>query len=286
MPSAQHIQSFPDAKKYLSVSKYLQDVYQFRKNENSGFTYDSWSLELGYKSRSYIKMITTEERKVNESFVNNFSIHHSLRPDQKNHLLLVAKYNQISSESEKKIYLDKIFENLGASKEQIEISNYSEFLTTPVLPKILVLLSFKDLDRSVDGLSTFLNIENSDMKNYVQRLSDMGLAEVKLDTEKNKNIYVSTNKSFKVPASQGNEFLTSYHNASLAEAIAAQSLPTDLRRYRSTLLALSKSDYENLIIDINNLISKAVSKYDSDQLRGKRLYKMNVNIFSTTDEYK
>ena len=79
------INIFPDVKHYFSVSKYLKDVYQFRKNENSGFTYDLWSIELGYKSRSFLKMLTTEDRRVNQSFVNTFSAQYNLKADQKNH---------------------------------------------------------------------------------------------------------------------------------------------------------------------------------------------------------
>lgn len=264
------------------MSEYLKSIYDFRKNENSGFTYDLWSIELGYKSRSFIKMLTMNQRAVTDQFAENFSNKMNFTASEQIHFGLMVKYNQVSSDSDKKIYLDKIFENLGRSKLQTEISNHTEFLSNLMLPKILVLLSFKDLDRTTQGLSGFLKIPTSKMTVYLIQLEKMNLA-VCSSVEKT---WSANNHSFKIPTDFKNEALKKYHNASLAEAIKAQDLPENQRRYRSTLIALSDQQYENLISDMNDLVSKAVSKYDSDEIQNKRLYKMNLNIFATTDQFE
>ncbi len=273
---------FPDILNYFSISEYLKKIYEFRKNENSGFTYDLWSVELGYKSRSFIKMLTMNQRTVTDQFAKNFLKITKFTPNQQTHFELLVKYSQAGTVSDQKIYLDKIFENLGQSKQQTEILNHAEFLSNLMLPKILVLLSFKDLNRTQQGLSDFLKIPMTEMKDHLNQLEKMNLV-IHNSVEKT---WSANNHSFKIPTDFKNEALKKYHNASLAEAIKAQDLPENQRRYRSTLIALSDEQYENLVSDMNDLVSKAVSKYDSDEIQNKRLYKMNLNIFATTDQFE
>lgn len=267
---------------YLSVTKYLEDLYVFKKKQNPGFSFDSWAADLGFKSRSFIKMIIAGDRNITLQFVDVFSQAMGYTPDQKTFFSLIASYNQCENEDEKKYYQDRLFEIQGQQKDLVEIIHYTEFLSSKNLPQLLVLLSFTDIDRSAVGLSLFLEMPIEQIQNDLVALEKMQL--VKQENE----IWVPTKKSFKIPKNAGNPALVSYHNNSLTEAMAAQSLPAQLRRYRSILLPLSKTDYENLLQDIESLISKAVAKYDSDTLGDKKLYKMNINLIPTlhTDSLK
>ncbi|MEN0059555.1 MAG: hypothetical protein AAGB31_12020, partial [Bdellovibrio sp.] len=41
---------------------YLLAYYKHKKEMLPGFSYEAWAQELGYKSRSYLKMIVSGER--------------------------------------------------------------------------------------------------------------------------------------------------------------------------------------------------------------------------------
>ncbi len=267
----------PNLKNYLSVTAYLQDIYLYRKQENPGFSYESWATELGFKSRSFLKMLIDGERTITPQTVEILCKSFGFDSEEAAYFHLLVGYSQATTE--KDLYLEKIFENLGKSRDLKDIVQFNEFLSSKELPKILVLLSFDDLDKSAKGLSHFLKKSVKEVTDDLYRLENLGLAQLNSQTGE----WYPSKKSFKVPKSLSNEALTKYHNESLLEAIEAQSLPTHLRRYRSLLLALQEEDFEKLMVDIEALISKAAVKYDSDVLAGKRLYKMNINLHPVTE---
>lgn len=265
---------------YISVTGYLYDLMSYRKHESPGFTFESWAFELGFKSRSFMTMILNKERNITPHFIEVFSASMNFNVTEKSFFALLVQYSQSESETEKLHYLDRLLELQGKQKDFVEIKNYTAFLKSPLLPKLLVLLSFKDLDRTPAGLASFLNEDVGSITESLNELQKMGLAFSEATGPWN-----ATKKSFKVPKNFGSEALANYHNHSLTEAIAAQNKPTDQRRFRSLLLPLSETDYQNLLTDIESLISKVVAKYDSETLDQKRLYKLNLNLFPTTEKY-
>lgn len=266
---------------YISATNYLHDLMTFRKSESPGFTYESWANELGFKSRSFMTMVLNKERKITAQFIEVFVSSMNFSPAERSFFTLLVRYNQTESESEKVHYLDRLLELQGNQKDQIEIKNYHNFLQSTFLPKLLVLLSFKDLNRTPEGLGLFLNEKIEFLSSSLNQLQEIGLA-----SPDDQNQWFSTKKSFKVPKNFSSEALEKYHNQSLNEAIQAQKKPTALRRFRSLLLPLSESDYLNLLSDIESLVSKTVAKYDSETLDQKMLYKLNLNLFPITEKFE
>lgn len=269
----------PNLKNYLSVTSYLQDTYLYRKQQNAGFTYESWAAELGYKSRSFLKMLIDGERAITPQATEVLISGLGFENDEKSYFRLLVSYSQAKDNDEKEIYLEKIFENLGQYRDLTEIVHYNEFLASKELPKLLVLLSFADVKKSASGLSAFLKKPLAQVTAELFKLGELGLAALDPATGE----WHPAKKSFKVPKNLSNGALAQYHNESLLEAIEAQNLPTHLRRFRSLLLPLHEEDFENLLGDIEALVSRTVAKYDSEQLSGKRLYKMNINLHPVTE---
>lgn len=267
----------PVLSNYLSATGFLQDLYAFHKIHTPGFSYDSWATELGLKSRSFLQMIIKGERKITEPFIETLA--HSLKWNdvEKEYFSLITNFNQSEKLIEKNFYLDQIFEHAGRHKEVSEILHYSEFLSSTAIPKLFVLLSFTDLDRSPEGLATFLKTTPEIILTDLQKLEKLGLA---FSTSQG---WRSIQKSFKVPRNLGCPTLENYHNQSLLEAIAAQRMPLELRRFRSILLPLSTPQYEQLLSEFDSMFTKILAKYDSDTLSEKRLYKINLNLFPLTE---
>lgn len=270
----------PDLFEYFSPTQYLQDLYAFRKSDNGGFSYESWAAELGFKSRSFLKMIISRERSITPHFIEVFCEAMSFSKEERTYFSLIVSHGQSDSDDEKSYYLDRLFEIKGQKKDLNEIINYQEFLSSKILPHLLVLLSFKDLDRRVETLASFLNEDTQTLQKNLETLERMGLANCE------NSIWISTKKSFKVPKDFGSSALEQYHNNSLNEAMLAQKKPFHERRFRSLLLPLSKEDYEQLVQDIESTMTKLVAKYDSDFLNEKRLYKLNLNFFPITATYQ
>jgi uncharacterized protein (TIGR02147 family) len=259
----------------------LYDLLAFRKHEAPGFTYESWATELGFKSRSFMTMILNKERSITAQFTETFCASMGFSETEKKYFQLLVSYNQTTEESEKSHYLDRLLEIRGSNKDLIEIRHHAEFLESTFLPQLLVLLSFKDIHRNVPGLSHFTKKNPEEIQIHLQRLQDMGLAAPDLDGE-----WIPTKKSFKIPKNLGSTALEKYHNHSLQEAIKAQQMPTEMRQFRSLLIPLSENDYSRLLQDFEALAAKVMAKYDSDVMDGKRLYKINFNLFPVSETHQ
>ena len=67
------VKEAPRVTEYIDIISYLQDYYQWRKSTNKDFSYAFWSEELGFSSRSYIRMIIMGQKKVTKKFVEAFT---------------------------------------------------------------------------------------------------------------------------------------------------------------------------------------------------------------------
>lgn len=261
---------------FHKMTEYLQALYTHYKKHNEGFSYEAWSLELGYKSRSFLKMVVTGQRSITTDFIQALSASMKFSSEETSYLHLTAQYEQADNEQGKTAYLDKILEHLGQIKGKNLSEVNDEFLKSGDLPKLLMILGFKDVLRTSAGLALLMNLPMEIIEKKLQQLEEMGLARV-CDSQ-----WEAYEDSFRVPNKFGNEAISSYHQHSLMEAIEAQKMEARLRRFRSLLLPLGDQDFEILLKDIEALVNKSLAQFDHKSLNDRRLYKMNINVYPVT----
>lgn len=267
----------PQLDKFHKATEYLQAYYKYRKGMDQGFSYEAWSVELGYRSRSFLKMLVSGQRGLTEDFVENFSRHVKFTPSQSQYFSLIALYEQAVAEHEKTVYLDKIFEYSGRLQQLQLVENKDEFLLDVHLPKLLLLLGFHDIQKTPEYLAQITGTDQASIEERLYKLASLGLA------VQNESQWEAIEESFRVPSQFGSQALESYHNASLAEAMEAQKMEARLRRFRSLLLPLSEPEFEVLLGDIENLVGKAIAKHSHKHLLNRRLYKLNLNLYPVTE---
>ncbi len=193
---------------------------------------------------------------------------------------LLVNYAQAETAELKSIFLDKIFECRGRNRKVIEVESHDEFLANVVLPRLQVLLSFEDIDRSVAGLAKLLKSSAEQTSKYLKQLEDLGLARY----SEVQQLWNPVQESFYVPKRYGSQVLRNYHDQCLIEAMKAQDLPAESRRYRSTMLPLTEEDFLTILEEFQGFLHKSLAKYDKKNLGVARLYKMNFNLFPLTEE--
>jgi hypothetical protein len=102
--------------------------------------------------------------------------------------------------------------------------------------------------------------------------------------EQHGDLYKATVNSFKVPAELGSEILLDYHKKILQDAIAARSLPHDQRRYKSLLMAMSPEEFNQFLLSMNAFAKEQLHKFDNPNVEGRRLFQVNLNLFSVSTE--
>lgn len=229
-----------------------------------------------------MKMIVSQKRRITTDFVDNFSKFVGFTAEEKNYFSLLVAHGQAESDQEKEIFLNKIFEYRGRARHTVTIAETDEFLLNPLLAQLQVLLSFRDIQQTPAKLGQLLNIPEDQTRPLLKTLERLGLAQEFME---NGSVWKPVEKSFTVPPNPGSAALTAYHNQAALEAIRAQDLPVDLRKFKSILLPLNEQDFKEFFVEIETTIKRVLAKYDKDEFQNCRLYKVNFNAYPVTEQH-
>lgn len=271
----------PNVYDYLDITFYLQDYYKFRKSKNKSFSYESWSQELQINSRSFLRLVVIGKKKVSNSFIETFSRLNFATKNEEEYFEYLVKYSRASTQKEKQAFGKELVHILKKNTKQKEISDFSDFVSSPTLPRLLTLLSFKDLDSTPTSLSILLGIPQTEIERALNKLETLNLA---TKIEKNEQIHwISLNSKFKVPDNKGSFDLMKFHRQSLLEAIEAFNLPKETRRYKSLLLPLSEEELKHFNEAMDSFASEQFVRFSGDQFNGRRLFQINLNLHPVTE---
>lgn len=270
----------PELRTYLDIHQYLEDLYRYRKQTEVNFSYETWAQELDIKNRSYLRQIVIGRRSITESTIKLLCDRLNFQGADREYFNLLVLYSKSRNQDQRNLYGRKLMQLLKSDYEQIEIQNYFEFVSTPLFPQLLTLLSFKDIDRSTQGLALLLKRSVGEIENTLLTLQRLKLAQKEGDSLQ----WQTTNHAFKVPDHLGSVALSEYHKQSLQEAIKAVRLPREQRRYKSLLLPLSGEEFSEFLEDLQTFVKQSLRKFDTNDLQRRRLHQVNFNIYSVTDE--
>lgn len=259
---------------FLHITHYLQDLYTTRKAQDPNFSYDVWAKELGIKNRSFLRLVVVGKRSLNEELAQKLIHWIQLDAIEEAFFRDLIQYSQSKTQEQKRFFGKKLVGYLKKEVDLAEVESRFDFLSDPDLPSLKTMLSFNDIDKSIDGLASVTGKHAAVVEQNLKKLEVLGLA------AKNENSHWETkDKSFKVKDSFGDLGLQMYHEESLKRAIAARSLSPDCRRYRSLLVPLGKEDYDVFLKDLQEFVAKTLTKFDTDEIKDKQLYQINFNLF-------
>lgn len=269
---------------YVSATKFLTDYYNYRKKHDARFSYEIWSVEVKFKSRSAVRMICQGKRIVSEDFVEIFSLNEKFSEEEKDYFMLLAHYQSTKSKSLKEACFCKIAERTRALGNSKEVKERLRFLSNSMLPTLHVIISFKDFKATEIHLKEILNIDLSTLRKHIQILEEIGMIQCQqTETEKEK-IWISCAKYFKVSDQKNDEAIKFYQKENLAEAIRTiDTLDESLTRFRTVLFSVDDSKFIELVDDIENFFSKIKFKYANDFIQNKKLYKVNLQTYPVTE---
>lgn len=273
------ILSKPELRTYLDIHQYLEDLYRFRKQTETNFSYESWAQELDIKNRSYLRQIVIGRRSITESTIKILCQRLNFQGVDREYFNLLVLYSKSRNQEQRNLYGRKLMQLLKTDYEQAEIQNYFEFVSNPLYPKLLTLLSFKDIDSSAQGLALLLKKPLIELEAALETLQRLKLIQKGGDDSR----WNTTHQAFKVPDHIGSVALSEYHRQSLHEAIEANKLPQEQRRYKSLLLPLSAAEFSEFLEDLQIFVKQTLNKFDTEALKKRRLHQVNFNIYAVTE---
>lgn len=268
---------------HVEVISYLRAYYDYRKQQSADFSYAIWASELQIKSRSFLRLLLTEKRSLTEDMAANFT--HALKLNQKeiryfNHLVALARTTKIESQElhgRELLRLRQKFALKGHELVEVNEADLFEFLSSYQMPRLQVLLSLNDIDKSAANFAKLLSMTEDKVAELLTTLKNLGLAK-----QNEQGQWEANEAKLATPDALGNIALQSFHKKSLEEAVQAISSPKETRRYQSLVMALTQEQFEELHKDLRLYLAQTLKNYDSNSGKNKKVYQINLNMIPVT----
>lgn len=280
------IKSQPILKQYIHLTQYFEDYFKFRKFRDSKFSYEVWAAELGFKSRSYLRMISKGSRSITLQFIKIFSDKMNFTADEQEYMTFMAFYSKAKSPTQKKIYMDKILDRIDPEQNRLEIDNYTEFLSSPHLMSLLLIISFEDVIATEANLKNLLGLKAIEIKRHLKTLQKLKLITQKKAARYGQDIWVSNSRAIKISDKAKDAALLKFHMRTLVEAREILENDPEFRRFRSIYFSVPENQLDDLSHEVESFLKKMRQKFGSNQLHGKNLVKMNLQTYPVSRTHK
>lgn len=276
--------SRPQLLSYTYIYKYLSDYFDHRKFKDDKFTFEVWAAELGFKSRSYLQMLSKGKKNATPHFIKIFSENLNLTAKETEHLTALALYHNAKSSQQKRIYLDKILENLDHSSFTPNVKNNLQFLSNKYLPLLQLIVAFEDFKATEKSLSKILNLSTAEVKKHLKTLEELNLIRSTTLESSGEKIWLSNSKGFKALDVHQEQIFKIYHLESLKEAESALNTDALMKKFKSIYFSLGDESFSEFTEEVDAFLRKMKLKYGSDHLKHKRVFKVNVQAYPLTEK--
>lgn len=273
----------PNLFEYLDVCHYLKDFYKFRKCTEPGFSYEAWSNEMSIRSRSYLRALVLKEKPIHESILPQLIKGLSLKTEELVYFDLLFRYNSVQIKELKNSYGTQLVSFWKKNTQESEIQDVAEFLADPINPVVFTYLSFDDSPSGFDEMCKNIGCEPLRLQNAIRCLVWQKLIDGIVEAD-GKISYKTVQPFFRVPSLPNNQLLKAFHIEGLSLAQEASHLPSEQRKYFSTFIAMSEEELlsaQTMIEEFNQQIMKLLN---NNLITGKKIYRMNVQVFPVSNE--
>lgn len=271
----------PNIKDYQNIALFLQHYYEYKKSLDSKFSYSSWAQKLGIKNRSYLRLILSGDRPINETLAKSLLSHLKLDDSEADYFTTLLGYNQSKHQAHKYIFGQKLLKFQNISQDFQEVQDHYTFLSNPLLPRLLTLLSFNDFSQNPAQAAFILGVTEQELQDGCQKLEALALIERSPQGDSFR--WQTKKKSWRLPNNFKNLGFRDFYMNSLETASKAIDLYSeDERRFRSLFLALNPQEFQGFLKDFEDFIQAQIAKRDVPSIDGRRLYQLLFSFFPTS----
>lgn len=269
----------PSIKKYSSARKYLADIYKYRKHQNPSFTFESWSYELGYRSPAFMHLVYIGKRQLTINVISQLSDQLKLDDSEKNYFVYLAEHEKTQSDSLKKVFKDKILENLKFDESALDSHDYMDFILSPTMPLIKILLSYDEFNGTLKNISQALNIDKKQVQNDLQSLEKLGLIKKTSKSSSTEARWEAVAKAYSISDKDSKCIMPLFHHESLKESASVNTQNDIFKKFRTILFAINPNEQEHLLTEIELFLTKIKNLFGQNSLDGKQIIKLNLQAY-------
>jgi uncharacterized protein (TIGR02147 family) len=267
---------------YLDVGLYLQDVYKYRKSQEKNFSYAAWAEEMGIRSRAYLRALVLKEKPIHESIVPALIQGLRLNDEEVEYFDLLLRHAGAVLNSLKEAYGRQLLIKWKGVLQKIEIKDMQEFLSDPLIPVVFTYLSFDDSAPGVQDMARDLGCDVGRLQTALRCLIWQKLVNGEV-REDGSVTYKAIETFFSVPSLPQSQVLKRFHLEGLSLAEQASELPSEQRKYYSTFMAADEAQFQKAQALIQDFNQRLLALLGHSQLRGKKIYRLNIQIFPVSN---
>lgn len=268
----------PQIKNYLSAWLFLQDYYQYRKSVDPLFSYEKWAHSLKASDKSYVRFMVVGKRNISLEMTKAFALTMALNEEETTYFTYLVQYTQSTTPQQKELFAQKLIELSDSALSQTEIQDHFQFLSNPLIPRLQVLLSLKDIDSSDKNLAWILGCSENEIKDCLSLLEKFDLI------EKIESGYKAKINNFKIADNYKNPGLETFYVQSLEISKKSIHLPKEDRRLNSLFIPMNKNEFDQFNQNLNSFMSEQLKLFNPDQMQDRRLFQILLNITAVSEQ--
>ncbi|MDD0852117.1 TIGR02147 family protein [Halobacteriovorax sp. GB3] len=274
----------PNIETYLNYREFLTDCYAYQKSRNSSFSHRAFSLKAGLSSPSHFKMVADGSRNLSPKTLPKFVKGLSLDNQTASYFETLVYFNQAQDNESRSNYFKKLIDLRSKKNTSTSLEDSSfEFLSNWFTVAIYVLIGTQYFKDDIHWIIKKLNnkVSVTNIKKALSLMLELNL--IKEDKEKG---YVQSNGALSSAEDTRSIAVYNYHKQ--MNEIASECLDTvdgDLREFNGATISISVEDIPILKEKIRKF-RKEINELTSNELKGKEVYQMNVQLFPLTSVEK
>ncbi|WP_168196605.1 TIGR02147 family protein [Bdellovibrio sp. ZAP7] len=271
----------PQVMDYVDYRQFLQAWYQYNKERSATFSFGTWTLQCGFKSRSFLQQVSIGKRNLGLDSIAPVLQSLKLSQIDGEYFENLVAYTHATNIRIKEYHFQQML-RLNKNQRGKKVSDVYNFLRNPKTPRVHLLLSLKSLTCTVEYVANTFNLPQKEALEILESIEACGLSY--FDDESNS--WKATEQDLDIPTELGNVALMAFHHKSLGEAQDALSAPINTRHFGTLLMTLNDNEYTLVKRDLEEFFDALSARYTSKELNGARIFQMNFNIFATSEVLK
>lgn len=280
---AKETPSTPQVHRYSDARIFLRDVLEWRKKVDQGFSSSRWAEELGFKSRSFLRLLLLGQRSITEASLPSFVKNLKFNRREADYFEALVRFTQARSTEVRQTVARDLARLQVRLKDASSIQDHFTFLASPWIPSIHVLLSSTDFEGTASAIRSALGLSAAEVQRCLSALERLGMVRVEKG-EFGQDRYHTIDKTFRVADSLGSHPIQSFHRHSLEQALKAIDASPSERRFHAVLLPLNEKEFSEIETEIKVFIRGLASRFMKTRIEGRRLYQVHVNAVPLTDK--
>ncbi len=262
---------------YYDYHKFLRDIYEERKREDSRFSFRFIGNRVGIDAGYLVKVLNGQKNVAAES-VPKFCVFLKFNKRQADYLELLVLFGKAKSDSEIKYYFEKLLSYVEFKSSRVDVDKY-EFYRKWYYTAVRELIGFHGFSGDYSGLGKMVvpAITPGEAKKAVSLLDRLGFIRKKDDCSYElASRFITTGEAWSSIAIR-----TFQEETILLAKEAINRIPKDERDISTLTVSLSRKSFDELREKLK-IFRREVLEIAQNEAEANRSYHLNLALFPIT----